>query len=1030
MAAVRVTLLGGATLVSDAHRVERMERKSAALVAFLALGGASVRTRAAGMLWPESPEKTARNNLAQTVRRLREAAGASVVEGDQTIALAAEVDVDVARIEVLVQRGQTADAAKNRGVLLDGFDFDDCKELADWLAGQRERMRRALKRACAAEAERLEREGRIDDALARTRADLEADPLDEEATRRRMRLLYRTGDTAEALRVYDEFVEILERDLGALPHADTEALADAIRDGIVPSQRASQLPSMRAPLVGRRAVWTKLEEAWKQRAGILIVGPAGIGKTRIATEFAASKGVAMRTGARPGDAAVPYATSARFFKQIATRPSIKLPEWARGELARIVPSLGAATQSSGSDFDKVRFFAAMSETLRRAVNEGLSILCFDDVQFIDAASFDAFEHVFSAYWSGESSGLKTLLTARPNMEDALAARIARGEQTKLLTRVVLDPLDAAAVEELLGHERALEGRASEVHAIAAGNPFFVLEIMKGVQSGELDTKGSLAHGKRAAELVAQRLEPLSSAALRLARVAAIAGSEMDLTLAAAVLETSPLDLAEPLSELATAEIMDDMHFTHDLLQEIVYAKTPAAVRAFVHERVAMHLASRDAEPARAAEHFFAAGKPDQATPLFEQAGRRAQSLSRLTEAATFYERAADHLEARGELPHAFALLGEVRRFARQLAPERIPSIVEHFARLATTDGDRARVMATSGFLALYRGKLTEASERLEQTVAHDLDWWGRAEARQLQFFIHLHRNELEAAEAERARFMEAATALDHYEGKAVVFMHDAQIRVQRDEHADAVRLIGDMLGELEKHSTTHWALSRGLALRAHSLLVLGRANEAQAALVTATPRVSHFPRNASARNELAIARVEYDVATGALAEAARVSTDIVREVPDEPWLTIPCRIALALIAASEARRADALALLERAAKDGSDLPTYRAAALVARTAIDDASSNDDARYVERYASPLDIARFAMRTRPRDLALATTMHDLATRHGARGYLAEATAALAVAKNDRDAMREATELAAAYPPMNVVPGAISRLKIPRK
>ncbi len=171
MAAVRVTLLGGASLASGEKRTPRMERKSAALVAFLALGGASPRTRVAGMLWPESPERTARNNLAQTVRRLREAAGTSIVSGDRTIELAEGVDVDVARIEVLVQRGQTADAAQSRGVLLDGFDYDDCKELADWLAAQRERMRRALKRARAAEAERLEREGRVQEALARTRDD-------------------------------------------------------------------------------------------------------------------------------------------------------------------------------------------------------------------------------------------------------------------------------------------------------------------------------------------------------------------------------------------------------------------------------------------------------------------------------------------------------------------------------------------------------------------------------------------------------------------------------------------------------------------------------------------------------------------------------------------------------------------------------------------------------------------------------------------------------------------------------------------
>jgi hypothetical protein len=212
-----------------------------------------------------------------------------------------------------------------------------------------------VRRARRAESDRLEREGRVEQALTMSREDVVGDPLDEEATRRHMRLLYRTGDTAEALRIYDAFAAALDRELGARPHAETETLADAIRDGVAPSQRASQLPSVVVPLVGRKDAWAELEDAWKARAAVLVVGVAGIGKTRLAKELTASKGVVTSCGARPGDASVPYATAARLFKQLATRPGIKLPEWARAEIARIVPSLGPKAESRGAEFDKVRF---------------------------------------------------------------------------------------------------------------------------------------------------------------------------------------------------------------------------------------------------------------------------------------------------------------------------------------------------------------------------------------------------------------------------------------------------------------------------------------------------------------------------------------------------------------------------------------------------------------------------------------------------------------------------------------------------
>ena len=86
--AIRFSLLGGARLDVAADppvTVARLEKKTAALVAYLAVEGATTRSRIAGLLWPDSKESTARNNLAQAVRRLRSAAGAPVIAGDETV---------------------------------------------------------------------------------------------------------------------------------------------------------------------------------------------------------------------------------------------------------------------------------------------------------------------------------------------------------------------------------------------------------------------------------------------------------------------------------------------------------------------------------------------------------------------------------------------------------------------------------------------------------------------------------------------------------------------------------------------------------------------------------------------------------------------------------------------------------------------------------------------------------------------------------------------------------------------------------
>ena len=70
-----VRLMGSAILTGSAGGELRLERKLAAALAYLALEGATPRSRLAGLLWPESPEATARNNLSQMLRKLRLAVG-------------------------------------------------------------------------------------------------------------------------------------------------------------------------------------------------------------------------------------------------------------------------------------------------------------------------------------------------------------------------------------------------------------------------------------------------------------------------------------------------------------------------------------------------------------------------------------------------------------------------------------------------------------------------------------------------------------------------------------------------------------------------------------------------------------------------------------------------------------------------------------------------------------------------------------------------------------------------------------------
>ncbi|MEF2280407.1 BTAD domain-containing putative transcriptional regulator [Deinococcus sp. YIM 134068] len=281
-------LLGTVRLRGPDSRETRPERKLAALLALLALEGPTHRSRLVGLLWPETREAAARNNLVQMLRKLRSATGADLVGGGELLSLGSALDVDARRARDACTRGEFATLHRFGGELLAGLRYDDCPDLDDWLLAERERWTEWRVGAAREEAARLEREGRYDEAAARTRVLLDLNPLSEDAYRR-----------CEAF---------LRRESGVDPLPETLSLLADIERGRLPAPvvpQALPLATLRPPtLVGREREWARMEAAWQAGQVIFICGEPGAGKTRLALEsmFALSNDSAFEPTVEHADA--------------------------------------------------------------------------------------------------------------------------------------------------------------------------------------------------------------------------------------------------------------------------------------------------------------------------------------------------------------------------------------------------------------------------------------------------------------------------------------------------------------------------------------------------------------------------------------------------------------------------------------------------------------------------------------------------------------------------------------------------------
>lgn len=324
---LRLYLFGSPRLERDGAALPLGRSKALALLAYLAVTGrAQSRESLLGLLWPEFPDADARNNLRRELSRLRAALGERALpsdrrqvawgDGPEAWADVAAFAGQVAAARAHAHAGQLCEACAQRltaaaqlaaGDLLDGFHLADSPAFEDWLFYEREELRQQLGWALEALVGWHAARGELQPALSLARRWLGLDPLNEPPRRALMLLLAQSGQQAAALRQFAEGAQLLADELGAAPEAATAALYEAIKAGELapPAQLpprgpppahapggVAQAAPERPPLtsfVGRQEEIARLVAHLADPACrmLTLVGPGGIGKSRLAAEVAA-----------------------------------------------------------------------------------------------------------------------------------------------------------------------------------------------------------------------------------------------------------------------------------------------------------------------------------------------------------------------------------------------------------------------------------------------------------------------------------------------------------------------------------------------------------------------------------------------------------------------------------------------------------------------------------------------------------------------------------------------------------------------
>jgi DNA-binding SARP family transcriptional activator/tetratricopeptide (TPR) repeat protein len=436
------------------------------------------------------------------------------------------------------------------------------------------------------------------------------------------------------------------------------------------------------PFVGRGAEVARLDDRWKAAtstpgAAVFIAGEPGIGKSRLAAEFALAAhadGAAVLYGRCGEGLEVPYQPFIEALRGfVAHVPQVQLPAalGASGaELSRLVPEL--ATQGLGGhtsadpDTDRYRLFEAVADWLATTAAHRPTVLVLDDLQWATKATVLLVHHLVQASALPAVMVVGTYRDTELAQADALQELLADLAANPGYVGVNLSGLDPDAVTELVeyavGTESSRRGVAQFLVPETNGNPLFVAEMLRhmretGTFSSRLENEDWSGRGMALPEtvrgVIERRLQRLSEASRHALTVAAVFGPEFSLTLLEEVAQpTQPAAILDALDEAVAARVITETKaapgnyaFDHDVIREVVVAALSATRRARLHWQIAEALASITNEPRSPstttqlgthAKEGMSVGDARQAADWLEQAGKAALDQFAYEEALAYF----------------------------------------------------------------------------------------------------------------------------------------------------------------------------------------------------------------------------------------------------------------------------------------------------------------------------------------------------------------------------------------------------------
>ncbi len=738
---LEIRLLGIPEIICDGNNYKIKTSKVLYLLAYLLFEKRPItKDNLIYLLWPNSDEIHGRKSLRNAISHLRKVfrpyARQCILTENNTIRLVLnpEIFVDINKIEAISEGtnelrypndNNEIDRIVNeiqilqdstslyRDEFLTGFSFGESPEFEEWVTFVREHYHRLYENILNRLFYLEFSIGQNKSALETAKLWIDLNPFSDSACRSLM-IAYNSIQAGEdSIRVYKEFKDRLASELGCNPEPKTEDLFQKIHQEIsrselkIPFLKKVTCNSLAFPFVGRTIEINSLISAFYETTKpgnriVVVIGEAGIGKTRFVNEFlqwVKYQNVYTITGSSwEGSFRVPYqpiVESIRSFIETdeASKVVPKVDDVWLVELTRLLPELRSKYRnlpdfSTDETTSKQALFESVSHFMSSVATEKPIIWLLEDLHWADMASIDLLNYSLRS-WTRHNSPILFITTIREEMINSvinLRNWIDELGRDIDITTIQLNPLDFEDIKSYLNKMDTplmLKNLSAEdkdklcswlweqtngfpLLLAETSNQYFInkknIEEILHPSFAQIPNfheenfqRINLEINPRINEIVHWRMNRLSQNALNIAQVGAIVGSHITFDIIARVTNLSEEEIYSAIDELLLNRIFQltdkpgsnetlTFRFTHVIIKDIVQSSIPNTKKFVLHRKIFNALQETGSTSASLAYHARMSNQYESAFVNYAIAGNNALELFDPKDAIYYFEKARQLLD--------------------------------------------------------------------------------------------------------------------------------------------------------------------------------------------------------------------------------------------------------------------------------------------------------------------------------------------------------------------------------------------------